>query len=169
MVIARGPFDPAPLPLATRARPGGSVMLGSMITLVPVIASVALLPPFGYLMFLAWRLHRRDALPVWTPLALGLFDDLLSGQPFGYAIFLWTATFLVIDMLDDRLASRTFWRDWLLASGMVAVYLLVGRLLAVPLTAHVDMVLLAQIALSIAVYPVIAWIVAVIDGYREGL
>lgn len=167
MAFPRGPFDPAPLPLASRALPGASVILGSMITLVPVIAHVALLPPFGYLMFLAWRLHRRDALPFWGPLALGLFDDLLSGQPFGFAILLWTATFLAIDMLDDRLASRNFWRDWPLAGGVLAVYLLIGRLVAVPLGAHVDLALLVQIVLSIAVYPVIAWIVAGIDGYRE--
>ena len=52
-----------------------SVVLGSMTTLLPVVATVPLLPPFGLMMLLAWRLMRGDAMKVWMPVPLGFPDD----------------------------------------------------------------------------------------------
>ena len=51
------------------------------------------------------------------PLPLGLFDDLVSGQPLGSAMLLWTLCFLAIDVLEQRLVWRDFWQDWLIAVG----------------------------------------------------
>jgi rod shape-determining protein MreD len=163
MAPPRGPFDAAPPPLATRARPWWTVALASLLTTFPVIALMPLMPPFGLLMLLGWRLLRREALPVWAPLALGLFDDCLSGQPFGSAMLLWTASFIAIDMLEERLAYRDFWQDWLIASGAIAMCLFGGRYIAAPLSAHVDTFLLIQLAMSILLFPLASWIVAAID------
>ena len=84
----RGPFDADEPSLGVRLLPALTVMGASMLTLVPIIATVGLLPPFGLLMLLGWRLTRGEALPIWSPLLLGLFDDLLSGQPTGSAMLL---------------------------------------------------------------------------------
>ena len=133
-----------------------SVVLGSMTTLLPVVATVPFLPPFGLMMLLAWRLMRGDSMKVWMPVPLGFFDDMLSGQPLGSAMLLWSAAVLMVDVLDTRLVWRDFWQDWLIASGAIAFVLIGGRLVAAPFTAHVDTALLIQILISAALFPVVA-------------
>lgn len=162
-------YDPfaAPLPEGrARAIPWMTVMAGSLVTIVPVVASLPLLPPMGLLMLLAWRLLARFALRPWAAAPLGFFDDLLSGQPLGSAVLLWSLCFIAIDLIDQRLVFRDFWKDWLIASGAIAATLAVGRLIALPIGAHVDGVLLAQIVISLMLFPFAARIVAWIDRKR---
>lgn len=144
-----------------------SVMLGSMTTLLPVVATVPFLPPFGLLLLLAWRLMRADAMKVWMPVPLGFFDDMLSGQPLGSAMLLWSAAVLMVDVLDTRLVWRDFWQDWLIASGAIAFVLIGGRLVAVPFTAHVDTALLIQILVSAVLFPVVARFCAWLDRDKK--
>ncbi len=166
MARARGAFDPEPASALTWAIPVGSVMAGSLVTLLPLIATIAFLPPFGLMILVGWRLGRADAMPIWAPLLLGMFDDLFSGQPFGSAMFLWSATAIILDLLDQRLLSRDFWQDWLLASGGIGGCLIAGRLVAAPIGAHVDTVLLIQVLVSVMLYPVIARLCAWLDRKR---
>lgn len=133
-----------------------SVVLGSMATLLPVVATVPFLPPFGLMMLLGWRLVRGDSMKVWMPVPLGFVDDMLSGQPLGSAMVLWTLAILMVDVLDTRLVWRDFWQDWLIASGAIGLVLIGGRLVATPFGAHVDTALLLQIVVSAALFPVIA-------------
>jgi rod shape-determining protein MreD len=132
-----------------------SVMLGSLVTLVPVIAVAPFLPPFGLMVLLGWRLLRGDSMRVWAPVFLGFFDDMVSGQPLGSAMVLWTACVLAIDVLDTRLVWRDFWQDWLIGSGAVGFCLIAGRFVASPFGAHVDTALLLQGAVSAALFPLI--------------
>ncbi|MCM8731313.1 rod shape-determining protein MreD [Hephaestia sp. MAHUQ-44] len=143
-----------------------SVMLGSLATIVPVIFPGGLLPPLGLMMLLAWRLLRPESLKIWTPVLLGLFDDLLSGQPFGSAMLLWTLCFFVIELIEIRLVFRDFWQDWLIAAGAIGFTLLAGRALASPIEAHVDTIMALQILVSILVFPLIARLVARLDRTR---
>lgn len=163
MARPRGPFDPLPQPLTARMIPPLSVVAGSLITLLPFIAAFPILPPFGFMMLMGWRLARIESLPIWSPLLLGFVDDLYSGQPFGNAMLFWTVSFLVLESIDQRLVGRDFWQDWLLASTAISAYLLFGRLVASPLAAHVDTIILVQIAASIMLYPVVAQIVHSLD------
>lgn len=144
-----------------------SVVAGSLLAIFPLIASFPVLPPFGLMMLLAWRLRRHDALPIWSPLLLGLFDDLVSGQPLGSAVVLWTVSFFSIDLIERRLVFRDFWQDWLVAAGGIAVCLALGRLLASPLAADVDSLLLVQVAVSILLFPVVASVVSRLDRRQE--
>lgn len=144
-----------------------SVVLGSMTTLLPVVATVPFLPPFGLMMLLAWRLVRGDSMKVWMPVPLGFFDDMLSGQPLGSAMLLWSASVLMIDVLDTRLVWRDFWQDWLIASGAIAFVLIAGRIVASPFAAHVDTALLIQILVSAALFPVIARFCAWLDRDKK--
>ncbi|ATY34444.1 rod shape-determining protein MreD [Sphingomonas psychrotolerans] len=132
-----------------------SVMLGSLMTLLPVVAVVPFLPPFGLMVLLGWRMLRGDSMRVWVPVLLGFFDDMVSGQPLGSAMLLWTICVLAIDVLDTRLVWRDFWQDWLIASGAIGFCLIAGRLVASPFGAHVDTALLLQALASAALFPLI--------------
>src|SRR3546814_3001123 len=59
----------------TCALPILSVMLGSLVTIIPVIFPGGLLPPFGLMVLLAWRLLRPESLKIWSPVLLGLRSE----------------------------------------------------------------------------------------------
>lgn len=161
-----GAFAPDVSPTRVRLIPILSVIAGSLLTILPMVATFPVLPPLGLMTLVAWRLLRPEAIKIWMPLPFGLFDDLVSGQPLGSAILLWTVSFLVIDLLDQRLMSRDFWQDWVLASGAIAFCLLAGRLIATPLAAHVDTFLLTQVVAAVLLYPLVARFVAWLDSKR---
>jgi rod shape-determining protein MreD len=163
---AGGAFAPDPVPAAAWAIPAASIVLGSMLTIVPMVATFPVLPPLGLMILLAWRLLRPETVRAWTPIPFGFFDDLISGQPLGSAILLWTLSIVIIDLLDQRLMSRDFWQDWVLASGAIAFCLSIGRLIATPLAAHVDTLLLFQVIAAVLLYPFVARLVAWLDRKR---
>jgi rod shape-determining protein MreD len=166
MTPPRKPFE-APVPRSrARALPWLTVMGGSLVTVFPVAANLPLLPPFGLLMLLAWRLLAPLALRRWAPALLGLFDDCLSGQPMGSAMLLWTVSFFLIDLFDQRTLFRAFAQDWLIAAVAIAFCLIGGRLVATPLGGHVDSVLVVQVIVSILIFPVAARVVAWVDRRR---
>ena len=146
--------------------PIASVLLGSLVTIVPMIAPGPVLPPFGLLVLLAWRLLRPELFPVWAAAPFGLFDDCLSGQPMGSAVLLWTVTFFAIELFDTRLVWRDFWQDWLIAALATAFCLIAGRLIASPIAAHVDTLLIVQMLVSVSLFPLVARLVAWLDRKR---
>jgi rod shape-determining protein MreD len=149
-----------------RALPWVTVMAASLLSALPVVAAAPLMPPTGLLMLLAWRLLAPLALRVWAPALLGLFDDLVSGQPLGSAMLLWQLGAFLVALAERRSLFRSFWQDWLIAAGVIAFCLIGGRLLAVPLSARVDPVLGAQIVISVLAFPLAARVVAFIDRKR---
>ena len=160
------PFAP-PLPAhRARALPWATVVAGSLLTCVPMIAVAPILPPFGLLVLLAWRLLARFALRPWAAAPLGLFDDLVSGQPLGSAVLLWSGCFLAIDLVEQRLAFRDFWQDWLIAGSLIACVLIAGRLIATPLSAHVEPAIALQIMVSVLLFPAASRLVGWIDRKR---
>jgi rod shape-determining protein MreD len=166
--VSRPPsaFAPQSSPTGQWLIPVASVLVGSLFTTIPFIATFPVLPPFGLMALLGWRLLRPDALRVWAPIPFGFFDDLVSGQPIGSAVMLWSMAFLAIDMLDQRLVSRDFWQDWVLAAGAIAFSLIGGRLIATGLEAHVDTLLLFQVIVAVLLYPFVARLVAWLDRKR---
>ncbi|EZP56986.1 MULTISPECIES: rod shape-determining protein MreD [unclassified Sphingomonas] len=161
------PFELPLPPGRARALPWISVIAASAVTaILPVVASLALMPPLGLLLLLTWRLLARFALRPWAAAPLGLFDDLVSGQPLGSSVLLWSLCFIAIDLIEQRLVFRDFWQDWLIATGAIAFCLTVGRWIALPLGAHVDPVLLAQIVITVMLFPLAVRAVAWIDRRR---
>jgi rod shape-determining protein MreD len=144
-----------------------SVMAGSMITAMPVFTAGPLLPPFGYMILLAWRLMRPGVWPTWIGLPLGLFDDLFSGQPFGSAALLWSLTMLAIEFIDSRAIWRDHVQDWMIA--IVAIILVLIGGLGIQGLAHrapaLD-VLVPQIFLSALLYPLVVRMCATFDRWR---
>ena len=165
--VEYSPFAPALPPAPARALPWLTVIAGSLVTALPFVAPAPILPPCGLLMLLAWRQRSRFALRPWAAAPLGFADDLLSGQPLGSAVLLWSICFLTLDLVEQRLILRDFWQDWMIASGAIAFCLLGGRLLATPIAAPIDAVIGVQIVAAALLLPVATRIVAWIDAKRN--
>ncbi|MCW1403183.1 rod shape-determining protein MreD [Novosphingobium sp. MW5] len=116
-------------PILANAMPWLSIMLASVVPQWLSIFSAPVLPPFGYLMLVAWRQVRPGVLPVWAGLPLGLFDDLYSGMPLGSGILLWSVTLIGMELLEARYPWRGVLVDWLAGSVMVTAYILFGCLI----------------------------------------
>jgi rod shape-determining protein MreD len=154
-------------PLLAFGLPWASIMLASLTPLLPVIAPAPVMPPFAYLLLLAWRLMRPGLLPLWAGLPLGAFDDLYSGQPFGSAILLFSLTLIGLELVDARFPWRSFWQDWLIAIGLIAAYLVLALALSGARPHEGELVALApQFLLSIVIFPAIARIVSLLDRLR---
>lgn len=160
-------FDREQSLLKMLAIPIASVVLASTVTTLPIFTAQPLLPPFGFLMFLAWRLMRPGLLPVWSGVPFGLVDDVFSGQPFGCAGILWSLAMLTIELIDSRAIWRDYIQDWLIASLLIVAVLLGG--LWISGLAHAApgvQVLLPQMLLSILLYPLVVRICARLDSWR---
>jgi rod shape-determining protein MreD len=154
----------APSPLVAIGLPWLTIVLGSLSPTWPLVASAPLLPPLGFLMLLAWHQLRPGLLPVWAGLPLGLIDDLYSGQPLGSAILLWSMALIVLEIVELRIPWRNFLIDWLVGAGLIAVYLIAAMgLSGSPVAPHV---LLPQLAISIAAFPLLGRLVALLDRLR---
>jgi rod shape-determining protein MreD len=165
-LIYRG-YQPT-LSVKARAVPIVSTMIGSLVPLLlPIIAQAPVVPPFGLLVLLAWRLLRPGFWAVWAPLPLGFFDDLASGQPVGSAMLCWTLAFLAIEVSERSVLWRDYVQDWLVASAAIAGCLLAGYLLALfaggaaPILAIVP-----QIVASMLFFPAVARLCARLDVWR---
>lgn len=151
----------------TQGTPIVTVMLGSAATILPMVAVTPSLPPFGLLLLLAWRLLRPELWPLWIAAPLGLFDDIMSGQPLGSAMFLWTVILIGIEMTSSRLLWRDYWQDWLIAAISISFCVLGGFYFArLSAGGGSVLVVLPQIALSVLLFPTIVRLCALIDRWR---
>lgn len=155
------------LSLKARATPIISTMAGSLVTLAPVIVQTPVLPPFGLMMLLGWRLLRPGVWPIWAPLPLGLFDDLASGQPVGSAMLSWTLAFLAIDASERTLLWRDYLQDWLVAAAAVTGCLVLGFAFALFAGASAPILsIIPQLLASVLLFPVVARLCARLDAWR---
>lgn len=144
-----------------------STLAAILLALLPIVAAAPLLPDFGFLVLITWRLLRPE---IWTArmaLGLGLATDLIAGHPLGQSMLLWTAAFLVFDLIDSRLGFRDYWMDWLIAAGALILHSVGGWYIALLMGSDVRFaVMLPQIGLSILAYPLAARLVLALDRWR---
>ena len=160
--VKRRRINRAPSPTLAIALPWILVMLGSLSPTWPLIASLPLLPPLGFLVLVAWQQMRPGLFPVWAGLPLGLFDDLYSGQPFGSGVLLWSLAAIGLDYVETRFPWRGFVQNWVLAAVVTVAYLALAALIA-----GGNMALLGpQLLLSVLLYPLIGHVVGLIDRLR---
>ncbi|MCZ8369542.1 MAG: rod shape-determining protein MreD [Porphyrobacter sp.] len=144
-----------------------SIMMGSVVPILLIADTMPLLPSFGFLLLLAWRMVRPGLLPLWAGAPLGAFDDLFSGQPFGSAILLWSLAMIAIEMIETRFPWRGFWQDWFTASVMTFCYWLAALLVSgASVTPEMVGVAAPQALLAVLLYPIIARMVASFDRFR---
>jgi len=160
---------------ALRARlsliPSASVVAGSLIIhLVPIVAQAPAFPPLGLMIFLGWRLLRPQIWPVWAGLPFGLFDDLLSGNPIGSGMALWTALLIVLEFADNRLMWRDYWLNWLVATAALTFYIIADMVFSVWTGGGwLVMPILPQIAMTVLLVPLILRLCARLDRWRLSL
>lgn len=165
--MLRQRINRAPSPVVAVGLPWLSIILGSMLSTVLVIASAPIMPPLGFLTFLAWRQLRPGLLPIWAGLPLGLVDDLYSGQPFGSAVLLWSVAAIALDVIEERVPWRYFFTEWLVAAAMTAIYIVACLAIANLASSSTPVLtIVPQIFASILIYPLICRFVALIDHLR---
>lgn len=145
-----------------------SVLLGSSAgAVLPIVAQSPVLPPFGLIILLAWRLLHPTMWPMWIGVTLGACDDILTGAPLGSAMFLWSLVLIGVEVVDRRIMWRDYWHDWLLVAVALALCILGGWLFAhlggsrAPVT-----IVLPQILWSVLSYPLIVRVIARLDRWR---
>lgn len=167
----RSGLNRAPSPVLAYLTPWLSIAFASVAPGWPIIASLPLMPPLGFLALLGWRQLHPGLLPVWAGLPLGLFDDLVSGQPAGSGVLLWSAALLALEAIEMRWPWRNFLVEWAVAAAVVAAYLVFAGLFANGFNGLVWLpnwlaVILPQLLISILIYPLTARIVAWLDRMR---
>lgn len=157
----------APAPWRVMSVPYVSIMLASSLPVLLIADTMPLLPAFGFLMLLAWRMVRPGLLPLWAGAPLGAFDDLVSGQPFGSAVLLWSLAMIAIEVIETRFPWRGFWQDWFTASVIAVSYWFVSLLVSgASLTPQMLGVAAPQALIGVLLYPIIARMVAGLDRFR---
>jgi rod shape-determining protein MreD len=153
--------------LRFRLVPVGSTLAAILLSLTPIVMAAPLLPDFGFLMLITWRLLRPEIWPPRLALALGLVNDLVAGAPLGQSMLLWTGTFLAFELIDSRLGFRDYLMDWLIAAGALVFHALGAWYIALLMGSDVRLSLMfPQIGLSILAYPIAARLVVILDRWR---
>lgn len=160
-------LEEAPRPVRLWLVPVASTFAGSCLSLIPLVVTVPLLPPFGLLVALAWRLLRPEMWGAWVALPLGLADDLIGGAPLGSAMTLWTIAFLALDLADHYRAWRDALVDWQL--GSIAIIFCVFGAWAIALFsggAGPLWTALFQAGIAILGFPLVARVCSRLDRWR---
>jgi rod shape-determining protein MreD len=156
-----------PSPAKLWAIPVASTLIGSLLTLLPLVVTTPSLPPFGLMVALGWRLLRPEMWPAWMALPLGLADDLICGAPLGSAMTLWTVAFLGIDIADHRPMWRDHWLDWWLATLAILVVGLGTWAFAFFVAGGGQLwPLLPQLGFAILLFPVVQRLCTRLDQWR---
>lgn len=161
--IGQGPIPGA------RFVPAISVIIASLLTALPIVSTSGWYPDFAFLVLISWRLLRADAWPAWWAAPLGFFNDLMTGHPLGLSVALWTASMLVLDLVDRRTMWRGYWLEWVLATlllfGNETAEWRIAQVMgaSLPFVTIVPPLLIAALA-----FPVFAWLAARLDRWRLG-
>jgi rod shape-determining protein MreD len=165
--IASSEAEVAVRDLRRRFTPVASILAATLLALLPLVAETPLLPDFGFLAFLAWRLLRPEIWTPWMPLPLGLASDLVAGHPIGQAMLLWTAIGFFAELVDTRLGFRDYWMDWLIAAGAILLQSLGAWYIGLLMGSDVRFtILIPQLVLAALAYPLATRIVLALDRWR---
>ena len=144
-----------------------TTILAILVVLLPIVTTTPVIPDFGFLVLISWRLLRPEMWTATIALPLGILNDLVSGHPLGQSVALWTMMFLLLDFIESRAVFRDFWMDWLLASLLILLHSFgdwfIGRTMG---NAAAFGVLWPQIAFSILAYPIVGRFILALDRWR---
>lgn len=147
--------------------PGVTTVFAILLGLFPIVVTMPLGPDLGFLFLLSWRLLRPEIWPATAALAFGLFDDLVSGNPIGQSMALWTSIFLALDLIETRVGYRDFWFDWLYALVAIAAHIAAAWYIGVLMGSATPFVqLLPQLGITFLAYPIVARMVYGLDRWR---
>jgi len=154
-------------PLRARTVPYVSIVAGSLLPVFVQADAMPLSPPLGFVMLVAWRLMRPGLLPIWAGVPLGLVDDLVSGQPLGSAVLLWSLTMIAFEYLEQQVPWRGFWQDWFTAGLAIVLYIVAAMALSrATVSPPLLLAMLPQIVVAVVLYPAFARAVSWLDRFR---
>ena len=149
--------------------PAMTVVAASLLAALPSVTTSGWYPDFGCLVLIRWRLLRADPWPGWWAAPMGLANDLLAGFPVGFSVALWTATMLVLDLVDRRTMWRDYWIEWALAAVLIAAHQwLAWRVAGLGGADLPAIAMVPPLIVSICVFPLSAWLVSRLDHWRLG-
>lgn len=149
--------------------PAASVVVATLLAALPVVVQNGWFPDFGFLVLIAWRLLRADVWPTWWAAPLGLINDLVTGYPIGLSVTMWTVSMMALDLLDRRTIWRDYWIEWAVAALLILLSEAVQWQVAAWNGARVPFsAMIPPLVISIAAFPVAAWWVGRLDGWRLG-
>jgi len=149
--------------------PAASVVIASLFSSLPIVMQSGWIPDFGFLVLIAWRLLRADVWPSWWAAPLGLLNDLFAGYPLGLSVTVWTAAMLALDLVDRRTIWRDYWIEWALAALLILFSEAAEWQVAAWMRAEVPFsAMIPPLIISVAGFPVAAWIVSRLDRWRLG-
>lgn len=144
-----------------------ATVVACLVDLLPIVVTTPLIPDFGFMVLIAWRLLRPEMWVATTALPLGLFNDLVAGPPLGQSMALWTIVFLAFDVMDARLVWRDYWIDWFAAALAILLYTFGCWYIGWLMGSRINIaVVLPQLGLSILAYPLVARLVLALDRWR---
>jgi rod shape-determining protein MreD len=153
--------------LRRRYVPVGSVLVAALAAWLPIVTPAPIFPDLAFLVLLAWRLLRPE---IWTApaaLPLGLFNDIVAGHPVGQSMLLWTLLFLILDVVDARLAWRDHWMDWLVGAAAIFFYISGSWWIARAMGGSLDyLVMMPQLLVSLLAFPVVMRTALGLDRWR---
>jgi len=149
--------------------PAASVVVASLLSTLPIVSTSGWYPEFGFLALIAWRLLRSDPWPAWWAAPLGLANDLITGAPVGLSVALWTATMIILDLIDRRTMWRDYWIEWVLAALLIFLHEAAEWMVAGLTGAQAPFrTIVPPLLIGIFVFPIAAWIIARLDRWRLG-
>ena len=149
--------------------PAATVVAASLLSALPIVSTSGWFPDFGFLVLIAWRLLRSDPWPAWWAAPLGFANDLITGSPIGLSIALWSATMLLLDLVDRRTMWRDYWIEWALAALLLLLNETVEWWAAGIMGAPLPFArVLPPILIAVFAFPIAAWVVARLDHMRLG-
>ena len=147
--------------------PLASTIAAILLSLWPLVVSAPLIPDLGFMALVTWRLLRPEIWSAQVALGLGLLNDLVSGNPLGQSMLLWTAAFLAFDLIDSRLGFRDYLMDWLIGAGAIIFHTVGAWYIALLVGSDVRFtIILPQMGLGILAYPLMARLVLALDRWR---
>ena len=147
--------------------PIASTIAAILLSLLPVINAAPLVPDLGFLVLITWRLLRPEIWSAQVALGLGLLNDLVTGNPLGQSMLLWTGMFLTFDLLDNRLGFRDYLMDWMIAAGAITFHTIGAWYIALLMGSDIRFWVMApQLALSVMAYPLVARLILWLDRWR---
>ena len=141
------------------AVPGVTTLGLALAMTAPLLLPVPVMPQLALLGVFVWSAFQPGLMPPWLAFAIGLFADLLYGQPLGLDATLFTLTALFVRRFEARFGHHAHDFDWGMAGAVALAHaVLVWWLMAfagqpIPLPPQ-----LWQVLTTAAAYPAIVWL-----------
>jgi len=155
--------------LDAAAREATPAMLTLVLILFDVVplrlpAFAVITPSFALMSVYYWTLYRAELMPAPVVLALGVFQDIVSGGPLGVGAFVLLMTHGVVLTQRRVLMRRPFAVGWAGFVGVALVAFLLNWLIMAVLHLALFSPLAAgmQYVMTAALYPLLAWMLLLV-------